>query len=192
MGEVIDTGTRKAPDDAAFTSGPNRKLAKSTKGLRSKTIKHDNTDFIIQIGEVGSEIHLPKNRQDLGSFMMPKFIGNLIQSNDLIEHAIELWRIEQRLDKIALVDESQRELFKSSIQKLKRYLDKNDIEIIDHTDQKFSEGRNLDVLLVEKSSDVKESTIKETKEPTILYKNQVVHKGKVIVQKGNNGGVQHG
>jgi hypothetical protein len=69
----------------------------------------------------------------------------------------------------------------NSIQKIKRYLDKNDIEIVDHTNQKFNEGRNLDVLAVEKSLDISESIIKETKEPTILHKNQVVHKAKVII-----------
>ena len=104
---------------------------------------------------------------------------------NLVEHAIELWRLEQRLGRLAAsLDEPQRDLVMNSIQRLKRYLEKNDIEIVDHTNQKFNQGRNLDVLLVEQSQDVTEPFIKETKEPTILCKNQLVHRGKVIVTEG--------
>ncbi len=70
-------------------------------------------------------------------------------------------------------------------------MDKNDIEIVDHTNQKFNEGINLDILAVEKSSDILESIIKETKEPTILHKNQVVHKGKVIILEKNSRDLIH-
>ena len=82
-------------------------------------------------------------------------------------------------------------LLKNSVQKIKRYLDKNDIEIVDYTNQKFNEGRNLDILAVEKSSNILESIIKETKEPTILYKNQVVNKGKVIILEKNSESTTH-
>jgi hypothetical protein len=69
----------------------------------------------------------------------------------------------------------------NSINKLKRYLEKNDIEIIDHTNQKYTEGENLEILAVEEDAKLEYPIIKETKEPTILYKGQVVRKGKIIL-----------
>ena len=127
------------------------------------------------------------NRKGMGSGAVSRFTIP-IQTRDLIEHAIELWRMEQRLNRIAAsLNESQRSLVTSSIQRLKRYLEKNEIEIVDHTNQKFNHGRNLDVLLVEKSPDVTEPIVRDTKEPTILCKNHIVHRGKVIVLEGERG-----
>lgn len=137
-----------------------------------------------------SEIRLQilETRKDIESVIAPKFLDVSIQTKDLVEHAVEIWRIEQRINKvIPTLPENQQDLFSNSIQKLKRYLDKNDVTIVDHTNQKFNEGRNLDVLSVEKSSEILDSVIKETKEPTILYKGQVIHKGKVIVLEKDNG-----
>lgn len=109
------------------------------------------------------------------------------QTKDLIELAIEIWRMEQRLNKaMSSIPENQKELFDNSIQKFKKYLNKNDIEIVDHTNQTFNEGRNVDIISVEKDNTISESVIKQTMEPTIIYKNQVVHKGKVIVLEKNN------
>ena len=109
------------------------------------------------------------------------------QTKDLIELAIEIWRMEQRLNKaMSSIPENQKELFDNSIQKFKKYLNKNDIEIIDHTNQTFNEGRNVDIISVENDNTISESVIKQTMEPTIIYKNQVVHKGKVIVLEKNN------
>lgn len=111
----------------------------------------------------------------------PKLPEVSIQTGDLIELAIEIWRLERKIKKLAKLDEDQRENLINSIQKLKRYLDKYEIEIQDHTNQKYNEGQNLDVLAVEKDPAVKEVTILETKEPTILCKGKAVHFGKVIV-----------
>ena len=69
----------------------------------------------------------------------------------------------------------------NSIQKLKRYLEKYDVEILDYKNQKFNEGLNLDVLSVEKDSSIQEPQIKETIEPTIMLKGQVIRKAKVIL-----------
>lgn len=141
-------------------------------------------NFHNQIIKEMNEIRLQilETRKDIESVIAPKFIDVSIQTKDLVDLAVEIWRMEQRLNKIILtLPENQQDLFSNSIQKLKRYLDKNDVAIVDHTNQKFNEGRNLDILSVEKNTDITESIIKETKEPTILYKGQVIHKGKVIV-----------
>ena len=149
-----------------------------------KTPEQTNT-----FGKIIEEIniHPPKNSKFVVQITMD------ISTKDLVEHAIELWRMEQRLNKVitSLEDDSQQTFFTRSIQKLKRYLEKNNIEIVEHTNQKFNYGRNLDVLLVEKSPDITETIIKETKEPTILWKNHVVHKGKVIIIERTNKGDRH-
>ena len=121
-------------------------------------------------------------RNDMVSVIAPKFLDVSIQIKDLIELAVDIWRMEQRLNKVMpFIPENQKVLFENSIQKLKRYLNKNEIEIIDHTNQVFNEGRNLDIIAVEKGFDISESIIKQTIEPTIMCKSHVVHKGKVIV-----------
>jgi len=128
------------------------------------------------------EEKIAETRNDMVSAMAPKFLDVSVQTKDLIELAVDIWRMEQRLNKvISFIPENQKALFENSIQKLKRYLNKNDIEIIDHTNQTFNEGRNLDIIAVEKDFDISESIIKQTVEPTIMCKSQVVHKGKVIV-----------
>lgn len=173
---------------------PSRESAKNTKKPQAKTAMHDHTDLTNQIlGGIGAILsQISKTRKDIESAVAPKFLDISIHTADLVEHAIELWRLEQRLNKVvSSLDEPQRELFINSIQKLKRYLDKNDIEVVDHTNQEFNDGMNLDVLLVEESPDIAKPTIKETKEPTVLCKNQVVHKGKVIVLTRDGEGAQH-
>lgn len=131
------------------------------------------TEIRSQISEV---------RKDIESVVAPKFFNVSVQTNDLVEHAIELWRLENRLSKVvANMPENQREILTNSIKKLMRYLEKNDIEVVDHTNQKFNEGRNLDILAVEQDEKLSEPMIKETKEPTILFKGKVIRKGKVII-----------
>ena len=121
-------------------------------------------------------------RKDIMYAVAPRFVDISIQTNDLIEFSVDFWRMEKRINRIAsTLPKEEKEILENSLQKIKRYLDKNDIEIVDHTGQKYSEGQNLDILAVEKDESVKKTTIKETKEPTILLKGQVVHIGKVIV-----------
>lgn len=130
-------------------------------------------------------------RRDIQSSVVPKFLNTSIETNDLIELAIDVWRMEDRMNKaLRTLPENQHDTFHNSIKKIKRYLDKNDIEIIDYTNQKFNDGRNLDILAIEKDSKISHSIIKETKEPTIMYKGQVVRKGKVVVLAKNNDGME--
>lgn len=134
-------------------------------------------------------LQISETRKDIHSVVAPKFLDVSVQTKDLIELAIEIWRMEQRLNKVmSSLPEDQQERFNNSIQKFKKYLSKNDIEIVDHTNQIFNDGRNLDIIAVEKNGDNSKSIVKETKEPTILCKNQVVHKGKVIILEKNSEG----
>lgn len=133
-----------------------------------------------ELSKIKSEIL--EVRKDIQYSVAPRFLEISIQTNDLVELSIDFWRMEQRINRIAkTLPNNQKEILENSLQKIKRYLDKNDIEIVDHTGQKYSEGLNLEILAVEKDESVKVTVIKETKEPTILHKGQVVHMGKVIV-----------
>lgn len=145
-----------------------------------KGMKKMQEEIMGELSMISSKIS--ETQKDIHEVVAPKFLNVSIQVKDLIELSIEIWRLENRLNKVVIgLEDNQKEALLNSIQKLKRYTEKNDIEVVDHTNQKFNDGRNLDVLAVEKSQNISDSIIKETKEPTVLCKGQVVSKGKVIV-----------
>lgn len=123
-----------------------------------------------------------KVREEIKSAVASKFMTVSVEANEITDLAIEIWRIEQRITKSASsLSENQLKGLENSIQKMKRYLEKYDIEIVDYKNQKYNEGLNLDILSVEKDLTLPESTIKETVEPTIMLKGQVVRKAKIIL-----------
>ena len=65
----------------------------------------------------------------------------------------------------------------------KKYLEKYDVSVISYTNQKYNEGLNLDILSIESDSNIFEPTIKETVEPTVMCKGQIIKKAKVILLK---------
>lgn len=122
---------------------------------------------------------LNKNIRDS---VQPKFIDISPNTQSLIDMAIEVWRLEKRLSKAAeSLSADQNKAFENSTAKLKRFLEKNDISFNDYTDQKYNEGLNLDVLSMEKDSSISESIIKETHEPAVFHKGQLIKKAKVVV-----------
>lgn len=123
-----------------------------------------------------------KLSQEIKFAVAPKSLQLSVSANELVDLAVEIWRMEQRLTKIAnTLPENHRKGLENSILKLKKYISNYDIEIVDYTNQKFNDGLNLDVLSVEKDPAVATPTIKETVEPTILVKGQVVKKAKIIL-----------
>ena len=70
--------------------------------------------------------------------------------------------------------------------RMHRYLEIHDIEVQDYTNKSFNEGLNVDVISVVKEEGVSSPVIKETIEPTILSKGQLIRKAKVIVLEGSN------
>lgn len=112
----------------------------------------------------------------------PKFIELSTGVSELVELAVEIWRMEQRLLKcFPTLPENHRKGLEISLEKLKRYLSRYDVEILDYTNQKFNDGLNLDVLSVEKDPSLTSSIVKETIEPTVMLKGQVVRKAKIIL-----------
>ncbi len=139
--------------------------------------KNRQNDVFTKLDELYSKIH-----NDINFSVTPNLISLSPSTNDLIQLAIEIWRVEKKITKLeTFLPENQRKGIKNSIQKFKSYFEKYDIEVIDYTGQKFNEGLNLDILAFEKDSKIKESIIKETMEPTIMCKGQVVKKAKIIV-----------
>ena len=127
-----------------------------------------------------------KISEDIKYAVSPKFVELSLGVNDLIDLAIEIWRIEQRIVKSTeSLPENQLKGLENSVQKMKRYIEKYDIEIIDYKNTKYNDGLNLDVLSIEKDPTLSESTVKETIEPTILCKGQVVRKAKIILIKNH-------
>ena len=123
-----------------------------------------------------------KISEEIKYAVAPKSINLNVSVTELVELAAEVWRIEQRLVKVAdIIPENQRKGLENSVHKFKRYISNYDIEIVDYTNQKFNDGLNLDVLSVEKEQSVTTPTVKETVEPTILVKGQVVKKAKIIL-----------
>ncbi len=101
---------------------------------------------------------------------------------EIADLAGEVWKIEQRLAKVSdNIPETHRRGMENSVQRLRRYLEKFDVETQDYTGQKYNDGLNLDVLQVEHDSTAVVPIIKETKEPTIICRGRVVRKAKVII-----------
>ena len=114
------------------------------------------------------------------------FVDLSPKSADVVELAVEIWRIQNRLNKaITDLPDTQKRGLESSIQKLQKYLDTFHIKIVDHTSQKYNEGLNVNVLSFEIDPHVTIPIIKETIEPTIICEGKVVRKGKVVVIKNN-------
>jgi len=125
-------------------------------------------------------------KEDIKFAVTPKFMDLSIGVKELIDLAVEVWRMEQRINKSASsLPENQLKGLENSIQKLRRYLEKYDIEIVDYKNIKYNDGLNLDILSVEKDSTITEPTVKETVEPTIMCKGQVVRKAKIILLSNN-------
>ena len=127
---------------------------------------------------------LLKIREEIKFAVSPKFLDVSVGVNELVELAIEIWHIEQRISKSSSsLPDNQLKGLESSIRKLRRYLEKHDIEIVDYKNHKYNDGLNLDILSVEKDPSLQEDMIKETVEPTIMCKGQVVHKAKIVLLK---------
>jgi hypothetical protein len=123
-------------------------------------------------------------REEIRYSVAPKSIQLSAGVTDFVELAVEVWRIEQRINKsLDTLPENHKKGLDISVQKLKRYLDKYDLQVVDYTNQKYNEGLNLDILSVEKDSSITDPIVKETVEPTVMYKGQVLRKAKIVLLK---------
>jgi len=122
-----------------------------------------------------------KIRQEILSSVQTKFLDISLSANDLIDLSVEVWRLENKYRPVIdSLDENAKRGIENTISKIKRYLDKNDFEVVDFTNQKFSDGLNVEIISVEEDESVDTPIVKETVEPTVMCRGQVVKKAKVL------------
>jgi hypothetical protein len=129
-----------------------------------------------------AELYFRATNKNIRDSVQIKSIELSPTTSSIVELAVEIWRLEKRLSKAepSLTDDQNKSL-QNSIAKMHRYLDRNDISFVDYTDQKFNEGLNLEILSKEKDPKLSESIIKETHEPAVMHKGQLIKKAKVVV-----------
>jgi len=138
------------------------------------TRKRDRNDISLQLAKLHAEI-----QNDIKMFVAPNFINLSPNTDDLIRFAVEIWRLDKKITKVtSSIPENQQKSLENPVEKMKKYLEKYDISIVDYTGQKFNDGLNLDVLSGKVDN---ESIIQETVEPTIMYRGQVVKKAKITL-----------
>lgn len=142
--------------------------------------RHGRSNSNTQLGEFDN-LFL-KIRDEIHTSVTPYFVQVTPEAASMVELAVEIWRIEQRVTKAgSALPENFKRGTENSIMKFRRFLEKYDIEIIDYTGQKYNDGLNLDITAVEKDPSVTEKTIKETVEPAIICRGRVIKKAKVVV-----------
>jgi len=105
-----------------------------------------------------------------------------VSVKDITELAVSIWRLEKKyMDISDSLQDTQKSGLDNSISRLKRYLVTNDIDVVDFTGQKYNEGLNIDILASEDDLSVDEPIIKETVEPTVMCRGQIIKKAKVIL-----------
>lgn len=129
-----------------------------------------------------ASLYFKITNKNIRDSVQSRFLDISPNTQSLIDLAVEVWRLEKRLQKTTeSLSDDQNKAFNNSISKLQRILEKNDIAITDYTDKKYNEGMNLDILSIEKDPDIPHSIIKETHEPAVLHKGQLIKKAKVVV-----------
>ena len=108
----------------------------------------------------------------------------LVPTHDIADLAIALWRLDKRLTKIEeKLSDDENKALRNSADKIRRFVQKNNVEVADYAGQVYNEGMNLDILSIEKDSQLKQSVIYETHEPAITHKGVLIRKAKVIVHE---------
>ena len=122
-------------------------------------------------------------KEEIQTSVQPKFLETSLEAKDLMDLAVEIWRIDQKLSKATgKLGESQSKALENSMNKIKKFIDRYDLEIKDYTGQKYNAGLSaIEIVSVEKDPSVSEDIVKETLEPAILLKGQLIKKAKVIL-----------
>jgi len=116
---------------------------------------------------------------------------NTFNANELVSSlAIEIWRLEKRVDKIKnVIETASGENSNSVLDQLQRIEDifkRQEIEVHDHTGEAYSDGMSVKALHIEEVDSLMsgEMRIIETVKPSVYLKGQIISHGEVIVGKG--------
>ena len=125
--------------------------------------------------------------REIRDSVKPHFIEASLDVRHLSSLAVDVWRLEKKIDMFNddLSEEKKTSLI-NSVNQLKKYLSNNDIRCAEYNGHKHNSGMNIDVLSIEESElpSFEEITIKETIEPAVFIKGQLINKAKVILLKG--------
>ena len=112
-------------------------------------------------------------------------------SNLVATLAIEFWRLEKRLEKgkESLNEEKEREVNSvfDQIQRIKDVFKRQEIEVKEHTGDKYNDGMSVKALHFEEIDNLPEGEMKiiETIKPSVYFKGTAIFHGEVIVGKAN-------
>lgn len=115
-----------------------------------------------------------------------RFLDISMNTQQMIDIATSVWKLKKKIAELynnnpAIQDHKALDV---TLGKLANDLDKMDISIVDYTDMKYNDGMNVEVISIEKEDNRKEKIVKETITPSILYRNQLLKKAKVILLSG--------
>ncbi|MCA9346837.1 hypothetical protein KC960_05095 [Candidatus Saccharibacteria bacterium] len=138
--------------------------------------------LIVTYGIKLQQLSFKITNKNIADSVRSQFLNLSPSSQSLVELAIEVWRLEKRIQKSSEgLSDDQKKAFHNSLSILQRYLEKNDISVTDYTDAKYNEGLNLEILSIEKDPSIPHSIVKETHEPAVMHKGQLIKKAKVVV-----------
>ena len=103
-----------------------------------------------------------------------------VEKKDLSELALNYWRL---FNWVSRSNADKKTIAHSALKRIKSYLEKNQIELMDLTGQKYDDGYAADVLGVEAETDASEEDliVCEMVKPIILFKGSVIKYGQVIL-----------
>jgi hypothetical protein len=99
-----------------------------------------------------------------------------ISMQSLIKLSVEYWRNKARQDKNPRFN-----------REVKKFLDHNEIEIIDFKNKEYDPGMALKVLHHDNRSNSEKKIIKKTISPIITYSGKVVKEGEVLLSEERGG-----
>lgn len=100
-------------------------------------------------------------------------------TNELIDLAQQIWKIETKLKDIDISDTKSRAI-KSAFSKIYSIFNLYSLEIKDYTGEKYNEGMNVEIRTTVKEEGIKTPYIKETISPMITIDKNIVKKAEVI------------
>ena len=123
-----------------------------------------------------------KTERQIKRSIEPKSLDILPSAKNMIDLAVELWKLDKRMKNISgKLSDDEKKLVGNSLDRLKRFLQVNDIKTEDYEGLVYNEGMNVKVMHVEKEHNVPRSIIGETIKPAIGRKGVLVSQAEVVI-----------
>ncbi len=114
--------------------------------------------------------------------IVEKYVPFDPQIDKLVGLAGDYWRLQNNVERIdSKLDDSERRRLYNSLNRIKTYLEANDIEVQDFTGRQYSDGMNVNLISVEKQANIDKPTVIETRRPQISYTGIIRQRSDVIV-----------